>query len=279
MNVKSAVRVLEVLEYFDSVQRAASVTEIAGALGYPLSSTSMLLQSLVDRGYLAQGEKRVYRLTPRVKLLGGWLSPLLDANGPVPSMMEWISNQCQQLVVLAAPEPMQVRYIRVVPATGVVRMHVTPGVVRALPTSGFGRLFMASMSSDEVEQVLRSYNAQQLGDALRVSLAALRRELHTIRTTGCSVSFDRVSPGAGVVAVRVPTRIDETPLAVGIGGPSALIRAHAAMYGALLQDAVRRYCAPATAAASAQAACAAPAARAAPAPRTQGAARKLGATA
>ena len=89
MNVKSAVRVLEILEYFDCVQRAASVNEIAATLGYPLSSTSMLLQSLVDRGYLAQGEKRVYRLTPRVKLLGGCLSPLLDANGPVPSMMEW----------------------------------------------------------------------------------------------------------------------------------------------------------------------------------------------
>ena len=89
MNVKSAARVLEILEYFDCVQRAASVNEIAATLGYPLSSTSMLLQSLVDRGYLAQGEKRVYRLTPRVKLLGGCLSPALDANGPVPSMMEW----------------------------------------------------------------------------------------------------------------------------------------------------------------------------------------------
>ena len=245
MNVKSAVRVIEVLEFFDAVQREASLSEIARALGYPLSSTSMLLHSLVQRGYLAQGDKRAYRPTPRVKLLGAWLSPLLDANGPVTSMMDWVGSQCQQLVVLAAPEPMQVRYIRVVPATGTVRLHVTPGAVRPLPTSGFGRLFMTRMSDEEVDQVLRFHNAQQASDTSRLSATALRRDLQAIRATKCSVSFDKVSPGAGVVAVQVPTPVHETPLAVGIGGPSALIRSHAASYGALLQDAVRRFCAPA----------------------------------
>lgn len=253
MNVKSAVRVIEVLEFFDSVQRDASLSEIAGALGYPLSSTAMLLQSLVERGYLGQGDKRVYRLTPRVKLLGGWLSPLLDANGPVTSMMNWVGTQCQQLVVLAAPEHMQVRYIHVVPATGIVRMHVTSGAVRPLPTSGFGRVFMARMSEEEIEAVLRAHNAQQANDSSRLSAAALRRDLQSIRATGCSVSFDKVSPGAGVVAVQIPMPIDETPLAVGIGGPSALIRSNAASYGALLQDAVRRFCAPVAAAAAAPA--------------------------
>ena len=33
MNVKSAIRVIEVLEFFDSVQREASLSEIARVLG------------------------------------------------------------------------------------------------------------------------------------------------------------------------------------------------------------------------------------------------------
>ena len=65
MNVKSAIPVFEVLEFFDEIQRDASLGEIARRLGYPVSSTSMLLQSRVDAGYLVQGEKRVYRPTPR----------------------------------------------------------------------------------------------------------------------------------------------------------------------------------------------------------------------
>lgn len=191
MNVKSAVRFIEGLEFSDAVQRAASVGEIAAALGYPLSSTAMLLQSRVERRYLAQAEKRAYRPTPWVKLLGGWLSPLLDAHGPVPLMMDWIASQCQQLVVLTAPEPMQVRYLRVVPATGTVRMHVKPGSVRPLPTSGFGRLFMTRMADDEIDQVLHDHNAQQAGDASPLSPAALKRDLQAIRAAGSSAPSTR----------------------------------------------------------------------------------------
>jgi|LauGreSuBDMM15SN_2_FD.fasta_scaffold03305_5 IclR family acetate operon transcriptional repressor len=244
MNVKSAVRVIEVLEFFDTVQREASLSEIARELGYPLSSTSVLLQSLVERGYLSQGDRRSYRPTPRVKLLGAWLSPLLDANGPVTSIMDWVGAQCQQLVVLAAPEHMQVRYIRVVQATGTVRMHVMPGSVRPLPTSGLGRLFMSRMSDEEVDQVVRTHNAGLAPGMTPLHAGAIRRELLAIRAVGCSVSFDKVSPGAGVVAVMVPTPVHETPLAIGIGAPSALIRANAANYGALLREALGRFCTP-----------------------------------
>ena len=81
--------------------------------------------------------------------------------------------------------------------------------------------------------MLRSRNAQQPHD------------LRAIRATGCPVSFDKVDPGADRVAVQVPTPIDETPLAVGIDSPSALIQSDAACHGALLQNAVRHFCAPA----------------------------------
>jgi DNA-binding IclR family transcriptional regulator len=244
MNVKSAVRVIEVLEFFDTVQREASLSEIARELGYPLSSTSVLLQSLVERGYLSQCDRRSYRPTPRVKLLGAWLSPLLDANGPVTSIMDWVGAQCQQLVVLATPEHMQVRYIRVVQATGTVRMHVTPGSVRPLPTSGLGRLFMSRMADEEVDQVVLTHNAGLAPGMTPLDAATIRRELLAIRAVGCSVSFDMVSPGAGVVAVMVPTPVHETQLAIGIGAPSALIRTHAATFGALLREALGRFCPP-----------------------------------
>ncbi|MDB5730495.1 MAG: putative transcriptional regulator [Variovorax sp.] len=241
-SVKSAVRVFEVLELFDTLRRDASLSEIARQLGYPASSTSMLLQSMVECGYLAQSEKRTFRPTPRVKLLGSWIAPVLDPNGAVISMMDWVGSECGQAVVLATPESMQVRYIRVVAATGTLRMHVTPGSVRPLPTSGFGRLFMSRMSDEEVVRIVNAHNGQCVQDSARLSAASVRRDLQGIRAAGCAVSFDRVSPGAGVVAVHIPTAPTESPLAVGIGAPSVLIKSNATEYGALLRNAVQRYC-------------------------------------
>ena len=241
-NVKSAVRVFEVLEFFDGVRRGASLSEVARELGYPASSTSMLLQSMVECGYLAQGEKRIFRPTPRVKLLGAWIAPVLDPNGPVISMMEWLGAQCGQAVVLATPESMQVRYIRVVAATGTLRMHVLPGAVRPLPTSGFGRLFMSRMADEEIDRIVRAHNEQCAQDAARLAPASVRRDLQGIRAAGYVVSFDKVSPGAGVVAVHIPTAPTESMLAVGIGASSGLIKGNATAYSALLRSAVQRYC-------------------------------------
>jgi hypothetical protein len=58
-SVKSAGRVLRILEFFDEIQREARgagrgsrVAEIAESLSIPQSSTSILLNCLVDLGYM-----------------------------------------------------------------------------------------------------------------------------------------------------------------------------------------------------------------------------------
>ena len=152
--VKSAVRVLEVLEYFDSIQREAGVTEVARALGYPVSSTSVLLQTLAERGYVEQDVRRMYRPTPRVALLGAWIDPQLAPEGPVMQMMREFGEKTGETIILAVPRGMVVRYIYVVPATTTLRMHVGPGTLRPLATSGFGRVFLAGMADDDVRQVV-----------------------------------------------------------------------------------------------------------------------------
>jgi DNA-binding IclR family transcriptional regulator len=238
--VKSAIRVLEVLEHFDAIQREASVTELARALGYPVSSTSVLLQSLAERGYLEQDARRLYRPTPRVALLGAWIDPQLTPDGPVMQMMKELGERTGETIILAVPRAMAVRYIYVVPATKTLRMHVGPGTIRPLATSGFGRLFLSGLPDDELRQVVFRHNAQQPDDGSRLSLAAVRRDVQAIRTAGHAVSFDRVSPGAGVVAVRLPPGRDATPMAVGIGSSSQTIRTNAAAFATLMKDSIRR---------------------------------------
>ena len=63
--VKSAARVIHVLEYFDDVRRAVSVSEIAEHHDWPVSSTSVLMRSLVTLGYLDyEAGTRTYSTAP-----------------------------------------------------------------------------------------------------------------------------------------------------------------------------------------------------------------------
>ena len=240
-NVKSAVRVLRVLEYFDGVRREAGVTEIARSLGYPASSTTGLLQSLVDLGYLTQDERRTYRPTPRVTLLGAWIDPLLAPGGPVLSMMDELNEATGEAIILAIPSGMTVRYVHVVPATKPMRLHVGPGDVRPIALSGIGRLFLSQLGDEEVRHVVFRHNALQRDEASRLSLAVVRRDLDAIRAAGYSISLDRISQGAGLVCMGLPERPGAAPMAVAVGGLSSIIRATSAQLAGLMKDCSRRH--------------------------------------
>ncbi len=72
--VKSATRAIEILELFCKVRQPQAMSEIAIALGYPQSSTTVLLKTLVTLGYLNFYRKaRVYFPTPKVTSLCYWV--------------------------------------------------------------------------------------------------------------------------------------------------------------------------------------------------------------
>lgn len=240
-HVKSAVRVLQVLEHFDGIRREAGVTDIARALGYPASSTTGLLQSMVKLGYLVQDKQRMYRPTPRVTLLGAWIDPTLAPGGPVISLMDELGKATGETIILGIPSGITVRYIYVVPATKPMRLHVGPGDVRPIALSGIGRLFLSMMSETQVRQVVFRHNAVETDDARRLSLSTVRRDLDSIRSAGYSVSLDRISVGAGLVCVALPDRAGADSMAVAVAGLSSVIRSTSGQLAASMKDCIQRH--------------------------------------
>lgn len=242
-SVKSALRVLEVLELFDRLQREASVSEIARELGYPVSSASMLLATLFEAGYLRHGaDQRSYFPTPRVTVLGSWVEPLLQPQAEVMRLMAELGEATGETVILAAPTRDQAQYLHVVPATTTMRMHVGPGTLRPLVASGLGRVLLSTMPDERVRQLVMRHNdgplAQEEG---RISLAALQRELSGIRARGYSVVLRGVTPGAGLVAMLLPLELSGLPLAIGIGGWAREMRVRQNEYVQLLRDTIDRH--------------------------------------
>jgi DNA-binding IclR family transcriptional regulator len=240
--VKSAARVLEVFEYFDRIRRAATVTEISRALGYPQSSTSVLLRSLVELGYLEQDEgRRSYLPTPRVTLLGSWIEPLLAPGGEIMRLMDELGEQTGETIILGLPSGDAVRYIHVVQATNAMRLHVGNGTLRPMAISGMGRLFMSQMDEARVRRIVERYNAQLGGDEGRLNLAAVRRDLASIRAEGHVPSFDRVAQGAGGISVLLPVAPHGVPMAVAIAGLSRTINDNRERFLQLIRAGIRRH--------------------------------------
>src|SRR5580692_11601913 len=119
--VKSAVRVMEFLEYFARVQRKVTVSEIAHHHGYPNSSVSAVMRTLVARGYLAYGASdRSYLPTPRLPLLTDWINAQLFEKDSVYAVMAELSEATGETIMLGARSGLQAQYVRVIEATGPV---------------------------------------------------------------------------------------------------------------------------------------------------------------
>ena len=219
--VKSAGRVLQILEYFDDVQGAANVVEIARALAFPQSSTSILLRSLVSLGYLHYDPSgRTYQPTSRVGLLGSWVEPTLFRGGALVQLMRELNEETNDTVVLAARNGLHSQYIHVVQATTALRVHLTIGMTRPIATSATGLLFLSALSELEVAKLARRINAYAAPGEGLIKIGELNALLAQVRRDGYLFCRSQITPGTSLLAVPLESRVASSPLALAIAGPS-----------------------------------------------------------
>lgn len=223
--VKSAKRVLQILELFKEMRRPLSTTDIAVILNYPISSTAALLKSLATLGYLHfDRNSRNYQASLRVGLLGGWSCH----GGFAPDMLNRVTDRLAGAsgltVILALRNQIHIQYVRVVAAEARVRYYLPVGSRQRLVDTPMGRALLALDEDAAIDRMVRRANADR-GDAQpRIDVAELRAEIRDIRRTGYACSTNGFFEGAGVVAVPMPAAPNEPPLVLGLGGPSEAIR-------------------------------------------------------
>jgi DNA-binding IclR family transcriptional regulator len=211
--IKSAQRVLEVLEYFTPDRREATVMDVARAMGYPQSSTSELLTCLVSLGYLhCDRRARVYRPSARVALLGAWVHPDLFRSGHLLSEMDSLADQTGLAVVLTAKVGIWAQNVHVVcrqPDTATPRQ----GQREILTRSPAGKLLLSTLERELAGRLIHRINAE-VDLELRVSRDVLLAEL---RDLGGRRIAGGNKEGQGEIAMLLPQAGDE-PLTVGLHG-------------------------------------------------------------
>jgi DNA-binding IclR family transcriptional regulator len=217
--IKSAHRVLQVFEFFAEARRPASATEICNALGFPQSSTSVLLRSLVALGYLDyQQEVRTFEPTIRLSLLGGWVPERIDVAGHIIELLHKLHEDTGESVVLAEQYRTFTRYISVVqtPKPG-VSYYIKPGTLRPICINANGRMLLTLNSERDVLSILHRANAEATEPCGVVKRADLLSALEICRAEGYSYT-ERVREDRTAVqcAVLLPDEHAGRRLSVGV---------------------------------------------------------------
>jgi len=220
---KSARRALEILEFFATEHRPATVAELAATLNYPQSSTSVLLKELARLGYLERrAGDRSFSPTLRVMLLGAWLQDRLIGRGNLLGLMQDLRHRTNCTVLVGMQRGVQVQYILALRRRrGNDRLR--SGLLRPICHAAIGRALVMVKPRSEIELMVRRANAGNKDPALHVVPADFLAEMAESRKRGWAGSSGRIGHGVGVLAMPLPPLAEHPALALGLGGPTVTL--------------------------------------------------------
>jgi IclR family KDG regulon transcriptional repressor len=227
--VKSAQRVLEVLEYFDVDRPVASVTDISRTLSYPQSSASVLLRCLRRLGYLYYNRAdRTYRPTARAALLGVWAEDGTYRGGKMLRVVDAVAERLGETVMLSASHiDYATHHLHVRRGTKLGAMVMRSGQVDPILRSGPGHLILSGYPADMIKLALHRLNADEPDPALRVNINEKLAELQAMHERGWTVHYNCEPVEIGTVSVLMPRRRGGDRIALSVVADAEVARANA----------------------------------------------------
>tara|TARA_R110002049_G_scaffold30643_7_gene104848 strand:+ start:1993 stop:2829 length:837 start_codon:yes stop_codon:yes gene_type:complete len=216
--VKSAGRTLEVLELFEEERRPLRLHEIYQKLGYPQSSATNLLKSLVMMGYLNYSRVTwTYLPTTRVTSLGNWLFGFMYGQRDYRGLIERIQQETDETAVLATQNDLFIQYVTVCQPDHEFKIPPPEGGMRVMTRSSAGLALMSEMTNRQVEKLLRQIHYYELSGESSLNIKDIMREVEWVRETGYCLLKDSI-PGASGIAFPLRDDHHGIHMAIGVGG-------------------------------------------------------------
>lgn len=222
--VKSAGRVLDLIELLGTEEQGLSFTALTRATGFPKSSLHALLDVLTQRRYAHYDEaSRRYSLGVQVWQNGQAYLKSRDIVREALLAMRSIAAALNETVQLARLDGTENVYLAKVDSTHPLRLQSEVGVRLSAHATGLGKALLANLPDEEVRRRHGGRPLARMTDNTLTDLSDLIAELDRVRATGFAVDREEYTPGLICVAVPIRDHTGETIAAMSVSVP--LLRA------------------------------------------------------
>ena len=203
--VKSVSKVLDIVEHLAGARGPVSVSDIARATGFNVSTAFRLVQTLVARGYVEQqAGHRSYVLGPRVyQLASAYLkgSDLAALARPHLEALRDVVGETVYLVIMANGE-----IVQLAKADG---HHVVSASIRTAQRepaycTATGKVLLSGLEPDTFRKYLGATRLAAYTPQTITNRARLEREIETVREEGYALDIEEYA--ANLCCVSVPVR-------------------------------------------------------------------------
>lgn len=232
--VKSAARVLDLLELFAAAGEPLGVSGVAKRLDLPKSSAQALLLTLAGRGYLARGDDG-YMLPAelRVGWVGGIRARLLGVARPIMERMAAQSGESAFIGTMASGG--QVQYLAKAVSPREVRYDASLDHLRPAHCTSIGLVMLAHMPDKEAERWLKPSLLVRVTPHTVTDPRKIRQILRAGRKAGYVEVRDANVEGAAGVSAPIFGPGGDVIAGLNLGAPTS-------RYGQRREDLVRIVC-------------------------------------
>lgn len=241
---KSALRALDVLEFFAQRQCPARAIDVAQALGLSSSTTDQLLKTLVSRAYLILDvRQKKYYPSPRLLRFSTFIDRTYFGNHRLTSLMQTLVDRTQLSASLSTSFGRLMQLVDVLNPPDTVYDR-GPGYLFSLFNSAAGTALLADWPIRTVRALI-AQSEDQLGDLVH-DPDLICRHLNEIRSRGHAFGGISEEYGKCSLAVALPAAEFGTELALSLRGPTERMKENRWRLAAMLEEAVAESFGPAT---------------------------------
>ncbi len=200
--IQSLERGLAVINSFSREHTRQTLSEVAGRTGLTRATARRILLTLADLGYVHQ-DGRDFQLTPRVLDLGYSFLSSFHVVELAQSSMERLVDEVKESSSMSVLDGSEIVYVARVPTSRIMTIALALGSrLPAYPTS-MGRVLLAGLADDEVDDYIRRTKFEQLTPHTIVDPKAFRAVIDKTRAEGFTLVDQELEEGVRSIAAPI----------------------------------------------------------------------------
>ena len=200
--IEAIARGLDVITAFGPAARTMSLSEVATSTGLARPTARRILRTLEMQGYV-HSVGGSFALTPKVMDLGMSYVRSMGLWPIARPHMEALVRKTHESTSIAQLDGSDIIYTCRVAVPKLVTLAVEIGTRFPAMQTSLGRVLLAALSDDEVEQILAEPNRSRIEPRWKPTPAERVKELSHVRAQGWALADEELAPGVRSIAAPI----------------------------------------------------------------------------
>ncbi|MGM0395515.1 MAG: IclR family transcriptional regulator [Bacillota bacterium] len=219
--IGSIKKAFDIINYIAEQDHEQGATEISEALGYGVSATYHILNTLKESNIITQDQKtKKYKLGLKLWQLGMTSYEQNNISIELKPYLTKLRDNTGETANLTILEGEEIVYIAQEESDKLIKMFTKTGAKAPLHCTASGKIFLAFKDSEDKEKILESISLEKFTENTITDRKVLMEELEKIREAGYGFDIEERDEDVSCIAAPVFGPNGEVIACISISGPN-----------------------------------------------------------